>query len=167
MIDGDVLERLEAEAVRYVVVGGVAVVLHGHERPVNDLDIVVDPAPAEARRATAAMMSLGFVPTLPLPLEMLTVLTMLDGAGRSVDVFARFRVPFDELWPASERVRAGGSVVRVCSIEHLIRVKRLVMGPNDPKDIEALLAIERARASNEGARGDEAGGAKSERRETE
>ena len=161
MIYGDVFERLEAEGVRYVAVGGVAVVLHGHERPVKDLDIVVDPAPAEARRAAAALMSLGFVPTLPLPLEMLTVLTMIDGAGRSVDVFVRFHVPFEELWSASERVRAGGSVVRVCSIEHLIRVKRLVPHPGDPKDIEALLAIERARASNESARGDETGGAKS------
>ena len=151
MIYGDVFERLEAEGVRYVVV-------HGHERPVKDLDIVVDPAPAEARRAQAALMSLGFVPTLPLPLEMLTVLTMLDGAGRSVDVFARFRIPFDELWPASERVSAGGSVARVCSIEHLIRVKRLVTRPDDPKDIEALLAIERARG---------AGDATPETRETE
>ena len=97
MIYGDVFERLEAEGVRYVVVGGVAVVLHGHERRVNDLDIVVDPAPAEARRAQAALMSLGFFPTLPLPLEMLTVLTMMDGAGRSVDVFARFRICDDGL----------------------------------------------------------------------
>ena len=160
MIYGDVFERLEAEGVRYVAVGGVAVVLHGHERPVNDLDIVVDPAPAEARRAQAALMSLGFVPTLPLPLEMLTVLTMLDGAGRTVDVFARYHVPFGELWSASERVRAGEGLVRVCSIEHLIRVKRLVTRPDDPKDIEALLAIERARASNEDVRGDEADGAK-------
>ena len=160
MIYGDVFERLEAEGVRYVVVGGAAVVLHGHERPVKDLDIVVDPAPAEARRAQAVLMSLGFFPTLPLPLEMLTVLTMIDGAGRSVDVFVRFHVPFGELWSASERVRAGGSVVRVCSIEHLIRVKRLVTRPDDPSDIEALLAIERARASDEAREADEAGGAK-------
>src|SRR5947209_12916330 len=159
MIYGDVFERLEAEGVRYVVVGGVAVVLHGHERPVNDLDIVVDPAPVEARRATAALMSLGFVPPLPLPLEMLTMLTMLDGGGRVVDVFARFHVPFGELWSASERVSAGGSVVRVCSIEHLIRVKSLITRPDDPKDIEALLSIESARASDEG---DAAGGAESE-----
>ena len=167
MIYGDVFERLEAEGVRYVAVGGVAVVLHGHERRVKDLDIVVDPAPAEARRAQAALMSLGFFPTLPLPLEMLTVLTMLDGAGRSVDVFARFHVPFGELWSASERVSAGGSVARVCSIEHLIRVKRLVTRPDDPKDIEALLAIERARAANEAREADEASVAKSERRDTE
>src|SRR2546421_13001715 len=98
MIYGDVFERLEAEGVRYVVVGGAAVVLHGHERPVKDLDIVVDPAPAEARRAAAALMSLGFVPTLPLPLGMLTGLTMLGGAGRVVGVFARFHGPFGGVW---------------------------------------------------------------------
>jgi hypothetical protein len=167
MIYGDVFEGLEAEGVRYVVVGGMAVVLHGHERHVKDLDIVVDPAPVAARRVAAALMSLGFVPTLPLPLEMLTVLTMIDGAGRVVDVFARYHVPFGELWSASERVRAGEGLVRICSIEHLIRVKHLVTRPDDPKDIEALLAIERTRGAGEALETKEADGATTAARGTE
>ena len=142
---GDVFEKLERDGVHYVVVGGVAVVLQGHERPVGDLDLVVDPAPQEARRASATLMALGFVPTIPLPLEMLTVLRMVDRAVRSIDVFARFHVPFDELWASSEIRQAGEQPVRVCSIEHLIRVKRLISRPGDPDDIAALLAIQRSR----------------------
>jgi hypothetical protein len=141
----DVFEKLEHEGVHYVVVGSVAVVLHGHARLVIDLDLVVDPAPEEARRASAALMALGFVPTIPLPLEMLTVLRMVDRAGRSIDVFARFHVPFDELWAGSEIKHAGEQPVRVCSIEHLIRVKRLISRSGDPDDIAALLAVQRSR----------------------
>jgi hypothetical protein len=142
---GDVFERLEAGRVRYVVVGGMAVALHGHERPTRDLDIVVDNAPREARRATAALLSLGFVPSLPLPLELLTVLRFTDASRREVDAFARFRLPFEELWAASEHLAdAGGRPARVCSLEHLIRMKLLDGRPNDLQDVEALRAVSRS-----------------------
>lgn len=144
---GDVFERLEAARVRYVVVGGMAVALHGHARPTRDLDIVVGRAREESRRATAALLSLGFVPTLPLPLELLTVLRFTDAARREVDIFARFRLTFAELWSDSERVTdASGHPVRVCSLEHLIRMKLLDGRPTDLLDVEALRAVSGARA---------------------
>jgi hypothetical protein len=142
---GDVFEQLEAERVRYVVVSGVAVTLHGYRRPTLDLDLAVDPKPHEARRATAALAALGFVPTIPLPLELLTVLTMLDRGGRSLDLFARLLVPFEELWADSALMSDGGGLVRVCSLEHLIRMKRLRNRPFDVLDVEGLLAAVRAR----------------------
>lgn len=145
---GDVFERLEAERVRYVVVGGIAVALHGHARPTRDLDIVVEHTPAESRRATAALLSLGFVPTLPLPLELLTVLKFTDASRREVDIFARFRLTFAELWSDSERVTAAaGHPVRVCSLEHLIRMKLLDGRPTDLLDVEALRAVSRSRTA--------------------
>src|SRR4029453_10380298 len=94
----DVFERLESEAARYVVVSGVAVFLHGHLRPVHDLDIVTDPNPAEAQRTLRALTIAGFIPSIPLPLEMLTVLRLFDRSSREVDVFARYAIPFAELW---------------------------------------------------------------------
>ncbi|HEX8150337.1 MAG TPA: hypothetical protein VF591_24350 [Pyrinomonadaceae bacterium] len=135
----DVFERFEAWRVPYVVVGGAAVALHGHERETRDLDVVVELSPEATRRATQALISLGFVPALPLPLEMLTVQRFADAAGREVDVFTRFRLPFEELWSASERLSAAGRPVRVCSLAHLIRIKRLDGRPRDLRDLEALL----------------------------
>ena len=109
----DVFDAMEREGVRYAVVGGIAMVLRGCERETTDLDVVVDRSPPGAERATRALLSLGFVPTLPLGLGEVTVLPMLDRTGRRTDVFARFRIPFDELWAGSELLPRAGGVVRV------------------------------------------------------
>jgi hypothetical protein len=155
----DVFNRLEGENVRYVVVSGVAVVLHGHVRPIADLDIVIDPAPQEARRAMRALTGAGFVPSVPLPLNMLTVLRMFDQSQREVDVFVRYHIPFAELWADSEPARVGDCVARVASLEHLLRAKRINGRPHDLLDIEGLLALGvRGRGRGDDAPADDGGG---------
>jgi hypothetical protein len=142
----DVFDRLERDGVRYVVIGGVAVVLHGHARAVADLDIVVDSAPAEAERAVQSLARAGFVPSIMLPPSMLTVLRMFDHAAREIDVFIRWQISFGELWADSERVRVGDGSVRIASLEHLLREKRISGRTNDIEAMEALLAF-KARGS--------------------
>ncbi|PYS92990.1 MAG: hypothetical protein DMF64_06965 [Acidobacteria bacterium] len=137
----DVFDQLEREQVRYVVVGGIAVILHGYVRPIADLDIVVAAAPEEANRTLHTLMRAGFMPTIPLPLHTLTVMRLFDHARRELDVFVRYLIPFDELWAQSESMRVGDSTVRVMSLEHLLREKRLNGRPRDLQDIEELLAI--------------------------
>jgi hypothetical protein len=137
----DVFDGLERDGVRYVAVSGIAVVLHGHVRPVADLDIVIDAAPQEANRAMQVLARAGFVPSIPLPLSALTVLRMFDRAQREVDVFVRYHIPFDELWASAGRVSVGPSVVRVASLEHVLRVKRIQGRPHDLLDIEGLRAL--------------------------
>jgi len=140
----DVLDELERGGVRYVVTGSVAVALHGHKRAVADLDIIVDPAPQETNRALHALARAGFMPSIPIPLSMLSVLRTFDQSGREVDVFVRHHIGFNELWPDSVRVRVGesDSVARVASLEHLLRIKRDNGRPHDLLDIEGLLALE-------------------------
>jgi hypothetical protein len=141
----DVFEQLEGNHVRYVVIGGVAGVLQGHVRPVADLDMVIDPAPDEARRALHALSASGFVPSIPLPLSALTVMRMFDQSSREVDVFVRYLIPFEEMWSDSMRVRVCDRLVRVASLEHLIRAKRFNTTPHDIQDLEALLALTKSR----------------------
>ena len=138
----DLFERLERNNVPYVVVSGVAVVLHGHVRPVVDLDIVIASTPDESYRAMQTLNEAGFVPSIPLPLSMVTVLRMFDIAQREVDVFIRYHIPFNELWARSEQKLVGNSVVRVASLEHLLRAKRTTGRLHDLLDIEGLLALE-------------------------
>ena len=138
----DVFDRFEQDDIRYAVIGGVAVVLYGHVRPTADLDIVIDPAPDEAARAMCALALSGFVPSIPLPLSMLSVLRMFDHTQREVDVFVRYHIPFDQLWASSQHVRVGDSVARVMSLEHLLVTKRIDGRPHDLLDIAALLALE-------------------------
>jgi hypothetical protein len=137
----DVFERLEAGMGRYVVVGGVAVVLHGHERPVLDLDIVIDPTPVEADRVMRMLMSAGFVPSIPLPLELVTVLRMFDSSFREIDVFVRFSIPFEELWKDAKRAQVADQAVRIASSDHMIQLAQFNGRPHDLEDIEGLKRI--------------------------
>jgi hypothetical protein len=139
---GDVFDRLERDAIRYAVISGVAVVLYGHVRPVADLDVVIDPAPDQAAPALRALASCGFVPSIPLPLNMVTVMRMFDRAQREVDVFVRYHIPFDQLWANSRHVRVGDGVARIVSLAHLLQAKRINGRPHDLSDIAALLALD-------------------------
>jgi hypothetical protein len=137
----DVLEVLESKRARYVVVSGFAVVMHGHARPIDDLDIVVDPTPDEAQRCMHALALAGFVPSIPLPLHLVTVIRMFDRFSREVDVFVRYSISFEELWSCAESVKVGSQTTRIASLEHLIRAKRLNGRPHDLSDIEGLTRV--------------------------
>jgi ribosomal protein S18 acetylase RimI-like enzyme len=134
----DVLEHLNRENARYVVVSGFAVVMHGHKRDIVDIDLVVDPSPTEAQRCMHALALAGFIPSIPLPLEMVSVLRLFDRFGREVDVFVRYHIPFEKLWSSSESVRVGNQMVRIAALEHVVQVKRIQSRPHDLADIEAL-----------------------------
>lgn len=154
--------RLNEAGVRYVVVGGLATVLHGHLRFTADLDLVVDLAPDAASRAVRALEEVGLAPRAPVPAESfgdaatrerwirekgMEVFSMWDPADplRVVDLFVRHPIDFEELWQGSVAMPIGGTEVRVASIPHLIRLKRLSDRPLDRDDIQKLEEIERQR----------------------
>ncbi|MCA1845773.1 MAG: type II toxin-antitoxin system VapC family toxin [Actinomycetota bacterium] len=64
----DTIAALNRSDVRYVVVGGLAVVLHGHVRLTVDLDLAVDLEPREARRAVDVLTAIGLTPAAPVDL---------------------------------------------------------------------------------------------------
>ncbi len=153
-----VLAALDAAGVRFVVVGGVAVVLHGHPRMTADLDLVVDLAADSAGRAIAALVDLGMEPRLPvdphsfadpevrrawIDERSLTVFTMLDPREPllEVDLFAQPPLPFEELWDQATIVQLEDQPVRIASIEHLITMKKAVGRPQDLADVAALEAL--------------------------
>jgi hypothetical protein len=147
---------------RYVVVGGVAVVLHGFARLTADVDIVVDLSPEEAAKAVGCLSSLGLRPRAPVdPIGFATpairqtwiqrkgmqVFSWYDPKNpmREVDVFVSHPIPFEDLWARSILFPLGALLVRVASIADLVQLKRLAGRPQDLTDIEALEEIERRR----------------------
>lgn len=154
-----IFAALDRAGVRYVTVGGVAVVLHGHARLTADLDLVVDLAPRAAANAIEALTSIGFHPRLPVEADGfadpavrerwiaqqgMTVFSMWDPDDplRSVDLFVEQPIDFEELWRRSVVVDIDGTPVRVASIEDLIRLKRIAGRAVDLEDIAALESIE-------------------------
>ncbi|MCI0634263.1 MAG: nucleotidyltransferase [Actinobacteria bacterium] len=156
----DALNRADA---RYVVVGGVAVVLHGYARLTGDLDLAVDLAPEPARRIIQALGALGLRPAAPVDPETfadrqtrarwiaergMRVFTMRDPNDpfRQVDLFVEEPIPFEELWDRSERVELEGLSIQIASIPDLIRMKELAGRALDEEDIAELRRIQDRRS---------------------
>lgn len=162
-----ILARLNAEGGRYVVVGGLAVVLHGHARLTVHLDLVVDLAPEAARKTIAGLLALGLRPLAPVDAfefadvdkrrewieeKGMRVFSLYDPDNplRTVDLFVESPVDFEELWSSSELVQLRSAKVRVASIPDLIRLKRLSGRGLDRDDISKLEEILRQRVRSGG-----------------
>jgi len=157
-----IFAALENGAVRYVVVGGMATVLHGYARLTADVDIIIDQTPEEARKAIRVLGSLGFIPRAPVNVEDyvdgnirrmwfddkgMRVLSLWDPQHpmREVDLFVENPIDFGLLHERSQLVALASTNVRIASIEDLIQLKRLANRPEDQRDIEALQAIRRSK----------------------
>lgn len=134
----DVLAALADARIRFVVTGGVAVALHGCERSVPDLDIVVDPAPPNLDAVMACLARLGFWPTLPLPLAMVSVMRTMTQDGREVDVNRAYSIPFATLLANAATVTVEGRAVAVVSRAELIAVKQKRGRDYDLDDVRLL-----------------------------
>jgi hypothetical protein len=62
-----IFKALNDAGVKYVIVGGVATVLHGYARLTMDIDLILDLAPEPAARAIDTLQRLGFEPRIPVP----------------------------------------------------------------------------------------------------
>jgi hypothetical protein len=153
-----IFEGLNRDHVRYVVVGGVAVVLHGYARLTGDLDLIVDLSEPEARKAMDALVGLGFRPRAPVDPSAfadaetrerwrteqgMQVFSMWnpDDPLEEVHLFVENPIDFEQLWERSIVVDVGGASARIASIPDLIALKRMAGRPEDQLDIEALEAI--------------------------
>jgi hypothetical protein len=153
-----ILAALNQRGVRYVVVGGVAVVLHGHLRFTADLDLVLALDRENVLAAIAALQGLGFQPRPPVPAAQfaepearalwvrekgMTVFSLWSPAlpGTDVDLFAEEPMPFPELAARARSVTLATTVVPVASIPDLIALKRAAGRSTDLEDIEALEKI--------------------------
>ena len=158
---------LNASGTRYVVVGGVATVLHGHARLTADVDLILDLERKAAARAMHALTALGLRPRVPVDAEEfadegirrswvrekgMQVFSLFDPGDPllAVDVFAEHPVEFEGLFARAEECDFGGIPVLIASIPDLIHLKRLADRPRDREDVEMLEEILRLRRERGG-----------------
>lgn len=150
------VRRLAAGEVDFVIVGGVAAVLHGSARVTRDLDVTFDTARDNLERLGKVLVALrprlrgaedveGFVPdagtlrnvellTLRTDLGDLDLLSSPPGAPR-----------YRELAERAERYEIAGVTVAVAGVEDLLAMKRTAGRPKDLADVAELEAILRLR----------------------
>src|SRR5262245_61209595 len=111
------IELLTRHRVRFMVVGGHAVAVHARPRHTEDLDVFVDPTPANARRLRAALAEFGFGESAPLAslLAMPRKVLMIGRKPYRIDVLTGIDgVTFREAWKG--RVTVPLSPGNVCVI---------------------------------------------------
>jgi predicted nucleotidyltransferase len=149
----ELLRRLVEADVRFVLVGGLAVNAWGYLRATRDVDLVPEPSSQNLGRLDALLKNLdGRVEVGEKMLEAGAIATFLRTGDRTlvatelghVDVLQGLpQVPaFSALDEKATAVDIGGVVVRVCSLEQLLDMKRASDRPRDRDDLEALEAAQ-------------------------
>jgi predicted nucleotidyltransferase len=153
---GAILRRLVERGVDFVVVGGIAAVLHGSARSTFDLDICFATDDVNLAALADVLVALGArlkgiegdVPFVPdrRTLRLVELLTLVTSSGE-LDVLSRppGAPPYQELRRRADRYDLGGFNVSVASVDDLIAMKGAVGRPKDLLDIEELEAIKRLR----------------------
>jgi len=154
-----IFQALSDAEIRYLIVGGVAVNLHGYRRFTADIDILLALDEENLEKMTMLMQQLGYIEHLPIALRALSdaekVQRFLDEKGMTaytflsekrdrldIDVLAGKSLRFQEYEKRKVMVNVeGGLSVPVISIDDLLEMKKEAHRPDDLRDIEALLAL--------------------------
>lgn len=149
----ELLERLVEAKVSFVLVGGLAVNAWGYLRATQDVDVVPDPEPENLAKLDELLRELGGkVDVDGRLLDSASISTFLRTGDRTsvrtelgqVDVLQGLpQVPrFAELKEKAVTIDIDGTEVRVCSLEHLLAMKRASGRTRDRDDLEALEAAQ-------------------------
>jgi predicted nucleotidyltransferase len=145
----ELLARLVEADVRFVLVGGLAVNAWGYLRGTRDVDFVPDPSPENLSKLDRLLREMGGkVDVGGRLLDASSISTFLRTGDRTlvttefgqVDVLQGLpQVPsFATLDEKATEIDLDGVAVRVCSLEHLIEMKRSSKRARDRDDLEAL-----------------------------
>lgn len=160
MLYEHIFQALNNQKVKYLVVGGVAVYLHGIPRFTKDLDLLVDMSPANLKRMIQAFEKIGYIPRIPV-----NALDFADPKKREEWIkeknmkaftFIQTKPPFEQVdivfaggISYQEAVKKKKKIVSkevplwVISIEDLIRMKSKAGRTQDQADIVSLKKVKR------------------------
>jgi hypothetical protein len=153
---------LEAHGVRYALVGGVAVNLHGIPRMTYDVDLMVDMTAENLAACEAALRSARLSPRLPIALASLVdaeergrlerernlvAVTYTDSNDplREVDVLVAPSLEPERIVQGGIRCPLGELELRLASLDDLIWLKRRA---GRAQDLADLVHLERRRRSH-------------------
>lgn len=153
-----ILRALNDAQVRYLIVGGLAVVAHGYVRYTADVDIVLNLESENILRAMNALSAIGYRPLVPVDPEQfaneqmrkawheqkgMLVFQMLDlnRPDTRLDLFVTEPFDFKEEFAAAKWEEVAGVPAPVLRVETLIAMKKQVGRGQDLVDVEQLVKV--------------------------
>lgn len=157
----NLFSKLEEEHIKYLVVGGLAVNLHGVPRMTADVDIAIAFDESNVKALIALLENLGFKPKAPVdPARLADPQTRIAWQNEKhmlaftftnhtnpleeVDVLLQTPFNFDKAYDRREIVRAGRIRVNVACVDDLIRTKEGTGRKQDEADIDSLRLVKEA-----------------------
>jgi hypothetical protein len=155
----DLFRALEQHEVRYLLVGGLAMNLHGVPRMTMDVDLVLALDARNVEGFLRCAQSLGLKPQAPVPLAALAdpgqrrqwieqrhmiafALTAPDPAAPTVDVLLAHPLDFDAAHARGIDRDAGGVTVHLASVDDLIALKSGTGRRQDADDVAHLRRLQ-------------------------
>lgn len=135
--------KLNQERVRYVIVGGCAVILHGYLRTTYDIDVLVDPSAGNIGRLKKALHDLfGTEEVLEIREDDIERYAVVRVAPESeeivIDLIGKIgNITFDSAAKDIQELEVEETKIPVCGLLTLIETKKGVR----PKDKEDLLFL--------------------------
>jgi len=140
----DLARSFRKHGVAYVVVGGIAVNLHGLARATADIDIFVDPSAANIENLRAALYEIFHDPDIEqiraedLSGDYPTIQYGPPVGDFHIDILARLGTAFSYADIESEEIAIEGVPIRVATAKMLYRMKRDTVRLQDKADAERL-----------------------------
>lgn len=151
----DLFNGLQRHQVQYLLIGGLAVSLHGVERTTMDIDITVAMQPENLNALIAMAQALKLSPVLPVPLNSLLDLNLLkqwhternliafalkteEIAGVTIDILLFPPADFASMYSRAVIFDIANTPVKVAAIDDLIAMKSAVGRPIDLSDVRHL-----------------------------
>jgi hypothetical protein len=135
------VELLNRYKVEYLIVGGYAVIAHGHPRFTGDLDVWVNPTPSNARKIILVLKEFGFGKLKITEKDLSTKGTILQFGyiPLRIDVLTAIEgVEFEEAFPKRFIKKYSGITINFIGRNDLTRNKKKVGRQKDLADLESL-----------------------------
>jgi len=149
MFINKICHALEQQGVRYAIVGGYAVALHGAVRGTMDVDIAINWNLNSLRKAEEAMKEIGLVSRLPVSAreifqfreEYINNRNLVAwnfynpaDASQQVDII----ITYDLKGKGLQRLDTRSGTLQILGLAELIQMKRESGRPQDIEDVKAL-----------------------------
>ena len=141
----EMLQCLNDEGVKYMLIGAYALAAHGYPRATMDMDLWVMPSPDNAKAVLRALQRFG-APLHALTLDDLhrdDTIFQIGVAPRRIDIITGASgLDFEPTFQQAKSAEMDGIAVRVPSLSHLIQNKKASGRARDLADVEELERIE-------------------------
>ncbi|MDI6752183.1 MAG: hypothetical protein QME07_04915 [bacterium] len=151
----EVFKAFHREKIKYLVVGGLAVNLHGVPRVTYDIDIIISTDRDNILKLNKTLKNLGYVPRLPVnPDDMANEKILKDWtenrnmkafsfyhkkeSRKVVDIVLVHPLDFTETWKHSIIKKVDDIEIYMASIDDMISMKKVSNRPKDLSDMEML-----------------------------